>query len=104
MILDIATNKITEVARFDVGQLCMIMGGRNTGRVGTVQTMEKHKGSFTIVHIKDSAGNIFSTRQANVFIIGSGNKPMISLPKGARPRVASVRALCTCLLPSGRQP
>lgn len=93
VILDIATNKITEVARFDVGQLCMIMGGRNTGRVGTVQTMEKHKGSFTIVHIKDSAGNIFSTRQANVFIIGSGNKPMISLPKGKGIKLSIVEEL-----------
>lgn len=84
VLLDIATNKITDVAKFDVGQLCMITGGRNTGRVGMVQHLEKHKGSFTIAHIKDAQGNVFSTRSDNVFVIGSGSKPLISLPKGAR--------------------
>lgn len=83
VLLDIATNKITDVAKFDVGQLCMITGGRNTGRVGMVQHLEKHKGSFTIAHIKDATGNVFSTRSDNVFVIGSGSKPLISLPKGA---------------------
>lgn len=83
VLLDIASNKITDVAKFDVGQLCMITGGRNTGRVGMVQSLEKHKGSFTIAHIKDATGTIFSTRSDNVFVIGSGAKPLISLPKGA---------------------
>jgi len=34
------------------------------------------------VHIKDAAGHDFATRASNVFVIGEGNKPMISLPKG----------------------
>jgi len=93
VLLDLATNKITDVARFDVGQLCMITGGRNTGRVGIVQSLEKHKGSFTIVHVKDTLGNIFSTRQGNVFIIGSGNKPLVSLPKGKGVKLSIVEEL-----------
>ena len=56
-------------------------GGRNTGRVGVVQHRERHKGTFDICHIKDSAGNEFATRMSNVFVIGKGSKPMVSLPK-----------------------
>jgi hypothetical protein len=45
-----------------VGNLCMITGGRNLGRVGTVVNRERHPGSFDIVHIKDSQGHTFATR------------------------------------------
>jgi len=93
VMLDIATNKITETVRFDVGQICMITGGRNTGRVGTVQTLEKHKGSFTIAHIKDSQGAVFTTRSDNVFVIGTGSKPLISLPKGKGVKLSIVDEL-----------
>jgi small subunit ribosomal protein S4e len=58
----------------------MIIGGRNLGRVGLVQHVEKHPGSFTIVHIKDAAGHLFATRLNNVFIIGKSTKSLVSLP------------------------
>lgn len=80
--LDIATSKITDHIRFDSGNLCMITGGRNLGRVGTVVNRERHPGSFDIVHIKDSQGHVFATRLSNVFIIGKGTKAYVSLPKG----------------------
>lgn len=80
--LDIATSKITDHIKFDQGNLCMITGGRNLGRVGTVVNRERHPGSFDIVHIKDSQGHVFATRLSNVFIIGKGTKAFISLPKG----------------------
>ncbi|XP_075150960.1 small ribosomal subunit protein eS4-like [Haematobia irritans] len=79
--VDIASSKITDI-KFDSGNLCMITGGRNLGGVGTVVNPERHPGSFDIVHTKDSQGNVFATRLTNVFIIGKGNKPYISLPKG----------------------
>lgn len=47
---------------FFAGNLCMITGGRNLGRVGTVVSRERHPGSFDIVHIKDAVGHIFATR------------------------------------------
>ena len=47
---------------FFVGNLCMITGGRNLGRVGTVTHRERHPGSFDIVHVKDSLGHTFATR------------------------------------------
>jgi small subunit ribosomal protein S4e len=80
--LDIATNKITDHIRFESGNLVMVTGGRNLGRVGTVTHREKHPGSFEIIHVKDSNGHTFATRLANVFTIGRGTKAYISLPKG----------------------
>merc|ERR1712090_56593 len=80
--LDLATNKIQDCIKFEVGNLCMVTGGANTGRVGTLVSKEKHPGSFDICHIKDSQGHLFATRLAYVFVIGKGNKPFISLPKG----------------------
>jgi len=81
-VVDIASNKITDFIKYDVGAMVMVTGGRNAGRVGTLVRREKHKGSFEIVHIKDAAGNAFATRAGNTFTIGEGSKPMISLPKG----------------------
>jgi len=73
--LDLQRRKIVDYIKFESGNLCMITGGRNLGRVGTVVNREKHSGSFDIVHIKDTNGHIFATKLSNVFIIGKGNKP-----------------------------
>merc|ERR1712018_191578 len=80
--VDIATGKIQDNIKFDTGNLCMVTGGRNTGRVGTIMSRERHPGSFDIVHVKDSNGHVFAPRLAYIFVIGKGNKPYISLPKG----------------------
>jgi small subunit ribosomal protein S4e len=93
VMVDIATNKITDFIRYDAGALVMITGGRNAGRVGVIQRREKHKGSFEIVHVKDAAGHEFATRATNVFVIGEGNKPMISLPKGKGIKLSIVEEL-----------
>jgi len=80
--VDIATGKVQDTIPFDTGNLCMITGGRNTGRVGTIMSRERHPGSFDIVHVKDSNGHLFATRLGYTFVIGKGSKPYISLPKG----------------------
>ncbi|GAB4814828.1 hypothetical protein N2152v2_001874 [Parachlorella kessleri] len=82
VMLDLETGKIKDFVKFDVGNLCMVTGGHNNGRVGTVVHKEKHKGSFDIVHVKDAVGHTFATRMTNVFVIGKGDKPLVSLPKG----------------------
>merc|ERR1719271_394930 len=56
--------------------------GKNIGRVGTIVNRERHPGSFEIIHVKDAVGHTFATRLSNVFAIGKGSKPWISLPKG----------------------
>jgi small subunit ribosomal protein S4e len=80
--LDLATGKITEMAKMDVGNLVMITGGKNLGRVGVITRREKHPGSFEIIHVKDAKGNSFSTRLSNVFVIGKGTKSLVTLPRG----------------------
>jgi len=80
--LDLTTGKIAGHIKFDVGQLCMITRGANIGRVGTIVHVERHPGSFDIVHVRDRRGVNFATRLTNVFVIGDSNKPETSLPKG----------------------
>jgi small subunit ribosomal protein S4e len=60
----------------------MITGGNNIGRIGQIQSLEKHPGSFEIVHVRDASGNTFSTRLGNVMVIGDSKTAVISLPKG----------------------
>jgi small subunit ribosomal protein S4e len=84
--LDLESGKIETFVKFEVGNLCMITGGHNLGRVGIITAREKHPGSFEIVHVKDAAGQSFATRIGNVFVIGKGTKSLVSLPakKGIR--------------------
>jgi ribosomal protein S4E len=82
--VDIDSGKILAdgIIRFDVGNSVMITKGRNTGRVGTLTHIENHPGSFNIAIVRDASGSSFSTRAENVFVIGQGNTPAVSLPKG----------------------
>jgi len=81
--LNLETSKIEEFLKFDSGSLAMITGGKNLGRIGVIESTERHEGSFHIVHLKDSAGHKFATRIDNVFIIGKNpTTPLVSLPRG----------------------
>jgi len=84
--VDLETGKITDFVKFDVGNLVVVTGGHNLGRIGVIVTRERHPGSFDIVHIKDAAGNAFATRLGNCFIIGKSDgkttKALVSLPRG----------------------
>jgi small subunit ribosomal protein S4e len=97
---DTATGKITDFVRFDTGNVVMITGGRNMGRVGVIVHREKHIGGFDIIHVKDVMDRTFATRfvfifgtslsldtdaqfsATNIFVLGDGPKAWISLPKG----------------------
>jgi len=78
--LSLETGKIIDFVKFETGSLAMVTSGSNLGRVGIIEDREKHLGGFDIVHLKDSAGQKFATRSANVFVIGK-NVPIVSLPK-----------------------
>jgi small subunit ribosomal protein S4e len=80
--LKFETNETPDFIKFEVGNTVMTCGGKNIGRVGTIVNREKHPGSFEIIHVKDAVGHTFATRLNNVFAIGAGSKPWISLPKG----------------------
>jgi len=82
VMVDIASGKIKDSIKFDSGNLCMITGGHNLGRVGVIQHRDRHPGGFDIVQVKDAVGHLFATRLSYVFVIGKGNKPWVSLPRG----------------------
>jgi ribosomal protein S4E len=44
--LNLETGKILDHVKFETGNLVMISGGNNIGRVGTITHEEKHPGSF----------------------------------------------------------
>jgi len=79
---DFATNSITSLIKFKVGNVAMATAGNSAGRVGVIESVEPHPGSFTTVQLKDSRGEIFATRKENVFVLGEGSKCAVSLPKG----------------------
>lgn len=80
--IDLETGKIIDFIKFDTGNLCMVTGGANIGRIGVItnKERERHPGSFDVVHVKDANDNSFATWLSNMFFIGKGNKPWISLP------------------------
>ncbi|KAF8821683.1 ribosomal protein RPS4 [Cardiosporidium cionae] len=67
--------------KFETGNLVMITGGHNVGRVGVIAHRDKHDGGFDIVHVRDEKKNSFATRLVNVFVIGAGHSSQVSLPK-----------------------
>merc|ERR1712127_338978 len=79
---DIASGKIVDFAKFDVGNKAMITRGANSGRVGVISTIERHPGGFDIVHLQDAKGQAFATRLNNVFVLGEGTNSWITIPRG----------------------
>lgn len=69
----------------------MLVGGNNIGRIGNLQSLEKHPGSFEIAHVKDTSGQSFSTRLSNIVVIGDGKTPAISIPKGQGIRLSLIQ-------------
>jgi len=79
--VDVETGKILDVIKFETGNLVMVTNGNNIGRVGVLTSRDRHLGGFDIVHVRDARGHTFATRIGNVFIIGKGKNPLISLAK-----------------------
>jgi small subunit ribosomal protein S4e len=94
LVLDIATQKIQNVMKMRVGKLAMVIGGANTGRIGTILTLERHPGAFDVAHMRDATGHEFVTRKSNIFVIGENESSVpIALPKnrGVKPSVIEER-------------
>jgi small subunit ribosomal protein S4e len=77
---DLIDRKIVDIAKLEIGNTSYAIGGNNIGRVGIITNIEKHPGSFDIVHVKDSHQKNFATRTTNIFVLGKGKQPWISLP------------------------
>lgn len=78
---DLEKNTIVEWYKNEPGHLAYITAGNNVGRVGQILHVERHLGSYDIVHLKDNNGKSFATRAGNLFIIGN-KKSSITLPEG----------------------
>lgn len=79
--LDLEKNQIVSWISNEPGHLAYVTGGNNIGRVGTILHVERHLGSFDIVHLRDSNGKTFATRKSNIFLIGN-KKSEVTLPAG----------------------
>jgi small subunit ribosomal protein S4e len=79
--VSVETGKMSDILKFELGALVMLTKGHNQGRVGNLMHVERHEGSFDVVTVKDAKGNQFCTRLSNVFVIGSGATPQVTLPK-----------------------
>lgn len=77
--MNLETGEIESLIKYEQGAQVLIIGGNNIGRVGVLQHIEKHPSSFDIAHVRDANGHSFATRAGNVFVIGEGKKPVITL-------------------------
>jgi len=79
--IDLTTGLIADHIPFETSNLALITSGNNVGRVGVIVHRDRHVGGFDIVHVRDARGHAFATRIGNIFVIGRGKNPLISLPK-----------------------
>jgi len=89
--LNLATNEVDGLIKLENGSSVFCTGGNNIGRVGVLQHIEHHPGSYEIAHVKDSTGNTFATRLSNIFAIGAGKDTMVSLPRGKGIRLSLIQ-------------
>lgn len=83
---NLKTGKVESHYKFETGKIAMISGGKNVGRVGVINSRDRHPGGFDIIHLSDKRGNKFATRVANVFVIGEKTgddwNMAVALPNG----------------------
>ena len=83
--VNLEDGKVTDFIKFEQGNTVIITAGRNRGRVGVLRHIERHPGSYDIVHVQDAAGKEFATRLHNAFMLGKGDNvdsTAVSLPRG----------------------
>merc|ERR1712124_44984 len=81
--VNIATGKVDDVLKFDTGCNVVVINGKNRGRYGRLETIQRHPGSFNIVNVRDADGNSFATRLGYVFALSkSGEDITQSMPTG----------------------
>ena len=49
VVVDIKTGRLIDHIKFDTGNLAMVVGGRNMGRVGVVTHRERHAGMLFVL-------------------------------------------------------
>ena len=69
--LNLKSGETMNTYKFAIGASGMVTKGNNIGRCGNIIKVEKHEGSYEIIHVRDENNNEFSTRLANVFVTGN---------------------------------
>ncbi len=83
LLVKVPEQEVTGHIPFKEGNIVMIIGGRNVGRVGRLVEIHKAWGrTRSIVTVEDPSGNRFQTSLEYALVIGE-DKPVISLPEGA---------------------
>jgi small subunit ribosomal protein S4e len=82
--INIETAKVVEFIKFDIGNIDMLTDGCKQRSHWCHPAPGEHKGSFDVIHVVDAADHQFATWMGNVFTIGQGTKPWITLPQGKR--------------------
>ncbi len=83
LVVTVPEQKIVDYIPFKEGNLAIIVGGRNVGRVGVIKEVQRGWGrKRSLVTLEDATGNLFQTSLDYVYVIGV-EKPVISLPEGA---------------------
>ncbi|EHB11431.1 40S ribosomal protein S4 [Heterocephalus glaber] len=67
--IDLDTGKITDFIKFDTGNLCMVTGGANLGKIGVITNRKRHPGSFDVAHVKDANDNRFATQLSHILLL-----------------------------------
>ena len=81
--VNIATGKVDDIMKFETGCNVIVINGKNRGRYGRLETIQRHPGSFNIVNVRDADGHSFATRLGNVFALSkSGEDFTQSMPTG----------------------
>lgn len=75
------TGKTPDFIKLDTGNLCMVSGGANLGRIGVITNRERHPGSFDMVYVNESCQCQQLCHSVNISVICKGNKPQILFPK-----------------------
>ncbi len=82
--ISIPEQEVLDYVPLEVGNLAIVFGGRNVGRVGRIVSIQRGMGrKRSIVTLEDARGEKFQTSLEYVFVIGKGGEPLISLPEGA---------------------
>ncbi|ORD99124.1 RS4 [Hepatospora eriocheir] len=81
--VDIEQNKIVDKIPFQVNSTVFIYLGSNTGRVGTVQKIEKQISGKTLITLVDSSEKIFTSPMESSIAIGYDSNVEITLDNDA---------------------
>merc|ERR1712037_242316 len=75
--------KVNDTWEFDIGCNVIVINGKNRGRYGRLETIQRHPGSFDVVNVRDAEGHSFATRLGNVFSLSKAGEGIAqSLPQG----------------------